>query len=347
MSSTSAARNKRTWTVRLAQPSDARRIAELFETVFGLSRSVAHTTWKFDQNPAGPPVVVVAEDGDRIVGQYALWPTPLRLGGTSVLGAQSLETMTHPDYRGQGMFTVLANESFIAAADRGVEVLYGFPNSNSFHGFVRRLNWDHTGDVGLWVHPLHMGLHHRVPAALKPFAEIAGAIWPSGNSRGFEVSHSPEPPNDLAALAARSVSDKDSCSIDRSASWLQWRYSPAAGANYEWVTARRAGGDAVAAIVWGADLRNRNAVFVDFLGDDSAGLRAALSAALRRAHARQHSLATALVQYPAAERVLRANGFIRAGRLPLIVRKLTARTLGANIHDHASWRIVGGDVDTQ
>jgi GNAT superfamily N-acetyltransferase len=347
MSSTTAAQNKRSWTVRLARPGDAGRIAELFETVFGLSRSVAHTTWKFDQNPAGAPVVVVAEDGDRIVGQYALWPTPLRLGGTSVLGAQSLETMTHPDYRGQGMFTVLANESFIAAADRGVEVLYGFPNSNSFHGFVRRLNWDHTGDVGLWVHPLHLGLHHRVPAALKPLAEVLGAIWLSGNSRGFELSYSPEPPSELAALVAQSTFGKDSCSIDRSPSWLQWRYSPAAGANYEWATARRAGGEVVAAVVWGADLRNRNAVFVDFLGADSAGLRAATAAALRRAHAGRHSLATALAQHPAAERALRACGFIRAGRLPLIVRNLTARTLGANIHDHAAWRIIGGDVDTQ
>jgi hypothetical protein len=197
------------------------------------------------------------------------------------------------------------------------------------------------------VHPLHLGLHHRVPAALKPLAEVLGAIWLSGNSRGFELSYSPEPPSELAALVAQSTFGKDSCSIDRSPSWLQWRYSPAAGANYEWATARRAGGEVVAAVVWGADLRNRNAVFVDFLGADSAGLRAATAAALRRAHAGRHSLATALAQHPAAERALRACGFIRAGRLPLIVRNLTARTLGANIHDHAAWRIIGGDVDTQ
>jgi hypothetical protein len=244
------------------------------------------------------------------------------------------------------MFTVLANESFVAAAERGVEVLYGFPNSNSFHGFVRRLNWDHTGDVNLWVRPLHPRLHHRVPPLLKPAAEIAAAIWPSGSVRGFDLSFSNEPPADLETIMSQSTPGKDSCSIQRSPAWLQWRYSGASGANYEWVSARR-DDRLMAAVVWGTDIRNRNAVFVDFFGASSDGLRAATAGAVRRAHARRHALATAVAQYQPAERALRACGFVRAGHLPLIVRPLTVRTLAANIHDHAAWRIVGGDVDTQ
>ena len=346
MTTVGTVNGKGSWTIRPADVDDARGIAALFETVFGVTRPASYGVWKFDENPAGPPITVVAEDAGRIVGQYMLLPTPLRLGKQRILGAQSLDTMTHPDYRGQGMFTLLANESFSIALTRGVEALYGFPNENSLHGFIRRLNWDYTGDVGTWARPLHLGLHHRVPPALKPVANLASAVWPSTGTRRFEMIYASAPIPGWDALLQQSSPAKDACSIDRSAEWIQWRYSANSGANYEWVGAT-AGGVLLGCVVWGTDLRNGNAVVVDYFGAQPDALRAALSAAMSRARAGSHPIALSVTQYPLAEQALRSCGFVRVKRLPLIVRSMTARTLGANIHDHAAWRIVGGDLDTQ
>ncbi len=93
-------------------------------------------------------------DGDRAAGFYTAWPVRLRLGKETVLGAQSMDTMTHPDYRGRGLFIKLAQACYDLAASKGYEVFYGFPNQNSYSGFIRRLNWDHTGDITHWLRPI-------------------------------------------------------------------------------------------------------------------------------------------------------------------------------------------------
>lgn len=93
----------RPWTIREATIDDVPAINELFYAVFGLHRDDAGMRWKFFQNPSGPALLMVAEDHGRLVGNYALWPVPIRLGPEVVRGAQSIDTMTHADYRRQGI----------------------------------------------------------------------------------------------------------------------------------------------------------------------------------------------------------------------------------------------------
>src|SRR5258707_4259000 len=91
------------WRIREAGLGDVEALLRLFEACVGYSRERAHVEWKFFANPFGRPLLVVAEAEDGLVGLYALWPLQLRLGGELVLGAQSLDTMTHPGYLGQSM----------------------------------------------------------------------------------------------------------------------------------------------------------------------------------------------------------------------------------------------------
>ena len=42
-----------------------------------------------------------------------------------------------------------------------------------FPGFVRRLNWDHTGDVTHWVRPIRPSGYSKVPAVFGPIADYA------------------------------------------------------------------------------------------------------------------------------------------------------------------------------
>jgi len=337
--------SKRTWEVRQALPEDSPQLTELFRVVFEFARSASHDRWKFDDNPYGPPVIAVADDHGTLVGQYALWPMALRLGQQVTPCAQSLDTMTHPDYRGQGMFTVLAEECMRYAAKRGIEALFGFPNENSFPGFVRRLDWDHTGDIPLWFRPLTIGRHRRVPAWGAATATAAARLLPKGDRGGFEVVAMAPLPVILDAFLERCARTSGACRVERTTRYLSWRFSSDSDMQYRWASVYR--DNALKAFgVWGIDLRTGNAVLAELLSDDAAAASAALARMLRDALIAQCPLMLAASARPQLAPVFRRASFMKRGCLPLIVRKLTPRTLGANVHVHANWDIFGADLDT-
>lgn len=334
-------RTPRTWTVRPGTASDASALRELFLVVFGHDRGEEHHSWKFDANPAGPPVLAVAEDDGRLVGQYALWPVRLAVGSEVLLGAQSLDTMTHPDYRGQGMFTTLAKEAMGFAADRGVEVLFGFPNAASYPGFVSKLDWDHTGDVPHFSRVLRPSAHPRVPRWAGSAADLAARLIPSGPG-GARVA--PAAPEALAALHAEH-GPTSGCRVERSAQYLAWRLAPGFGKDYEWVfVGDPARPDAIA--VWGRDLATDRAVLAELVGRTPHAMSAALAGVIERATATGRSELVAITQHTGAHSLLRRAGFLSRGALPLIVRKLTTRVIPGNVHRHETWAVFGSDLDT-
>jgi hypothetical protein len=54
---------------------------------------------------------------------------------------QSGDTMTHKDHMGKGLFTKLAQMTYDLCRELGYHFVYGFPNYNSYPGFVKKLNW--------------------------------------------------------------------------------------------------------------------------------------------------------------------------------------------------------------
>jgi len=147
----------RQWLIREYRESDEEPIRKLFELVFNNPSSAERWAWQYRSNPAGHGIIVLAETAQSIVGQYALIPLTMKIKNTVCLGSLSLDTMVHPDYRGQGMFIALAQKAYEIAAERGVHFVYGFPNENSHYGINKRLGWSdlHTG-IPLWIKPLNI-----------------------------------------------------------------------------------------------------------------------------------------------------------------------------------------------
>ena len=108
----------------------------------------------------------------------------------------------------------------------------------------------------------------------------------------------------------------------------------------------------MAAGVWGmrnaawGDSADGRAHLTEFLGNDPRGLRAVLATVIERATGRSAILLETICNVEPAVAALRRAGFIRNRRVPFIVRGLTTRILDGNIHNHAVWRIIGGDLDT-
>ena len=98
--------------------------------------------WLYYENPNGPVVGFDAWDGDRAVAHYVCIPllANIQTGGPRKV-LLSLNTATHPDYQGRGLFVKLALETYALAAEQGYDAVIGVANANSTHGFVNRLGF--------------------------------------------------------------------------------------------------------------------------------------------------------------------------------------------------------------
>ena len=133
----------RPWRMERYREGDERAVLDLFQTVFGKSRSLAHWTWQFKDNPYGGPFISLArrDDDGAVVGSYSVMPIMLNVAGKPVLACQSVDTAVHPDHRGQRIFEQTASDCYAWCQSQGIQAVIGFPNANSYPGFVRTLEW--------------------------------------------------------------------------------------------------------------------------------------------------------------------------------------------------------------
>lgn len=78
---------------------------------------------------------------------YGVYPCMIEYQGKKYLVAQSGDTMTHSKHVGKGLFTQLAQKTYEYCKENGFHLVYGFPNENSFPGFIKRLGWSHFDDM--------------------------------------------------------------------------------------------------------------------------------------------------------------------------------------------------------
>jgi GNAT superfamily N-acetyltransferase len=109
-----------------------RRTAELFR-------------WKHVQNPFGRSMMLVAEADDRIVGLRAFMRWRFRSGARDVSAVRAVDTATHPDHQGRGIFSSLTREALdILEAD--TDLVFNTPNDKSLPGYLK-LGWVEVGTV--------------------------------------------------------------------------------------------------------------------------------------------------------------------------------------------------------
>jgi len=130
-------------------------ILELFRTAYdGRELPLDYWRWRFQKNPGGPGMIYLAWDGDVIAAHYAVTGTAMRIGGDDCAAGLSGTTMTHPGYRGRGLFPILARNTYERMADMGMTLVYGFPNAMSHRGFVNVLKWKDIYEIPMLRMPI-------------------------------------------------------------------------------------------------------------------------------------------------------------------------------------------------
>ena len=103
-------------------------------SVFGQYCSEEYFDLKYEKNPYGESVIVVAYDNGSPVGADALWRNDVM----SCKSYQSADTAVVESCRGKGIFTKMVQEKLSRITDNSL--IYGFPNRNSFPGF-EKMGW--------------------------------------------------------------------------------------------------------------------------------------------------------------------------------------------------------------
>lgn len=118
-------------------------LGRLHEKVYGKKSPVGFFTQKYDTSYTGVEYVgYLAYDHDMApIAFYGVIPCFMSINGQKVLTAQSADTMTHPQYRGLGLFRQLAGKTYELCEKLNISFVFGFPNQNSLPGFINKLGW--------------------------------------------------------------------------------------------------------------------------------------------------------------------------------------------------------------
>jgi hypothetical protein len=103
--------------------------------------------WQYGDNPVGNIVGFNAMAGNVIAAHYVTQPLYANLNGQHTKGLLSLNTATHNDHRGKGLFTQLAEKTYETAASEGFSFVVGVANQNSVHGFTKKLGFQLVGQL--------------------------------------------------------------------------------------------------------------------------------------------------------------------------------------------------------
>lgn len=124
-------------------PNSLNAYADLFRACFPNAHhlSARYLAWLYIDNPDGKVVGFDAYHGEHLAAHYACIPVRLSISGKGCSGLLSLNTATHPDYQGKGLFTQLATRTYEHGADLGLQAVYGIANANSTPGFTRKLGF--------------------------------------------------------------------------------------------------------------------------------------------------------------------------------------------------------------
>lgn len=129
--------------------------SRLFAQCFPKARigDLSYLDWLYRKNPHGEAVGFDALAGGIPVATYVCIPLALSLGGAGIKALLSLNTATAPAYQGRGLFTKLADMTYLRARKEGFSAVVGVANQNSVGGFTRKLGFQDVAGLDARISP--------------------------------------------------------------------------------------------------------------------------------------------------------------------------------------------------
>lgn len=347
------------WSPRPFRSGDEQTLMALTKLVLERDIKLEEWRWLFRDNPAGQGIFSLADHDGKVVGQYVVIPIRMLVNGEEITSAQSMDTMTHPDYRRQGMFTTLANEVYVELEKRGIHAAYGFPNPASHPGFVKKLEWITLIDLPFRARPLKpgailaekFGAASIMKAAGAPTGALFNRMYPmrkfSSDSDIRKIEFFSPEFDELW----NSVAGSFNCVVKRDAAYLNWRYVSKPGSDYSIFGAydetNLLTGYSVLTTIMQGDVGQGHILDILTRNHDAGTASALIRAASRRFNEIGCDVVICLMlDHAPYHDPLRKHGFIfQPKTLPHIVRRNTSKYPWSLLKNPANWHITFGDSD--
>ena len=189
--------------------------------------------WRYRRNPAGRAIIKLAvANGNRneIVGIYCVIPIFLICKRATIRVCMSVGTLTDVSCRGQGIFTSLARDVYEVCSKQQMHAVLGYPNQNSYKGFIRHLGFKDIGEIPLLVRPLRLSNAFKRRFRKRKWMSFAGVLerpfdlWfdvPKIDAPGIEeVRHFDQAFDELN----EHLSTRFPIFVKRDSAFLNWRY---------------------------------------------------------------------------------------------------------------------------
>jgi GNAT superfamily N-acetyltransferase len=136
------------YTVRVANEQDVPAIIELFKISLGTEYGAPKESfwrWKHIDNPFGKSPVLLAFDGGKLIGLRAFMRWQWQYKGQVLPSFRAVDTGTHPDYRGKGIFSRLTKQLIAELKEsEPPSFIYNTPNAVSKPGYLK-MGWQVLG----------------------------------------------------------------------------------------------------------------------------------------------------------------------------------------------------------
>src|SRR4051812_22573049 len=142
--------------IRPAAPEDLPAVLELLRAAMHRSdddRFDALFRWKHLDNAFGPSPAWVACDGTRLAAVRYLMRWEFERGDRRLRAVRAVDTATHPDYQGKGLFTRLTRGALADLQSEGVDFVFNTPNDQSRPGYLK-MGWSVVGQLPVQSRPL-------------------------------------------------------------------------------------------------------------------------------------------------------------------------------------------------
>lgn len=148
--------------IREADHSDIPGILKVLKASLGeTSSKKTEEVWRYKHitNPFGESLVLVAEEKDEIIGVRAFMRWKWQKGEKIYSAFRAVDTATHPDHQGKGIFKKLTLRALEIGKERGDHFVFNTPNAQSKPGYLK-MGWKEVGKLKIHlvlVSPLHWG----------------------------------------------------------------------------------------------------------------------------------------------------------------------------------------------
>jgi hypothetical protein len=239
------------------------------------------------------------------------------LQGRPLKGALFSAVMVHPSYRRLGIFSRLVKACMEEAWRRGAAFINTMPNDISYRGFIK-LGWRDPGDRTLYVRPMNLKTLARQKVYPSWLGIILGfmtqglvtLISPRPGKHRLTLVAVPEFGMEAGDLSRRIGVSFDGLILNRTHSWLTWRYKTNPWNYYERLEASTDGrlkGYAVTNLntQWGVTA----GYIVEILGETAEVRQALIEASVEHLRDQGAQICAAVISPPKLMADFRAKGF--------------------------------------